>query len=168
MTLVAKVHIALLAILAVSSVGLIGAGCGGIDLCPGPQLGVFTAVILVILGACLAVRAFAGRSSPLAVFDAVLGAFTLGSAISNVLGAYVTPLSIAITVLSVLAIVGAVLAAREVPGQGRERTVLIVALIIVIILLSLLPGGWFAALVPVIVIASIARPRAKPAAPPVA
>jgi predicted MFS family arabinose efflux permease len=99
------------------------------------------------------------------VFDSIIGAFTLGSAISNVVGVYVTPLSVAITVLSVLAIVGAVLAAREVARQGRERTVVIVTLIIVIILLSLLPGGWFAALVPVVVIASFARPRAKPPAP---
>jgi hypothetical protein len=160
-----KVHIALLVILAVSSVGLMAGGCGGSDVCAGPQLGLFTAVLLVILAACLAVRAFARRSSPVVVFDTVLGAFTLGSAISNVLGAYVTPLSIAITVLSVLAILGAVLAAREVSRRGTERTVLIVVLILVIILLSLLPGGWFAALVPVIVIASFARPRAKPPVP---
>jgi K+-sensing histidine kinase KdpD len=77
----------------------------------------------------------------------------------------VTPLSIAITVLSVLAIIGAVLAAREVARHPTERKVLIAVLIIVIILLSLLPGGWFAALVPVIVVASFARRQPRPAAP---
>jgi hypothetical protein len=163
--LASRIHIALLAILAVSSVGLIGGGCGGGDVCPGPQLGLLTAVLFAIMAACLAVRAFAGRSSPVAVLDAVLGAFTLGSAVSNVLGVYVTPLSIAITVLSVLAIIGAVLAAREVARHPTERKVLIAVLIIVIILLSLLPGGWFAALVPVIVVASFARRQPRRAAP---
>jgi hypothetical protein len=162
---VTRIHIALLAILAVASIWLFAGGCGGTDVCAGPQLGVFTVVLLAVLAGCLAIRALAGRSSPLVVFDSVIGAFTLGSAISNVVGIYVTPLSIAITVLSVLAIVGAVLAAREVARHRTERTVVIVALIVVILLLSLLPGGWFAALVPVVVIASFARPRAKPAAP---
>ena len=166
--LVTRIHVALALILGVGALLLMVGGCGGSDMCPGPVLGLFAGAALLVLLVGLAIRAFAGRSSPIVVLDVLAASVLAPAVLGSVLSAYINVASLVAVVLVGLLLAGAVLAVREVATHRLERMATVAILVFLIGLMAVGGGGRAVAVVaPLIVLfAAIRVPSVMPSTEP--
>jgi hypothetical protein len=150
-----RIHLILLAILAISVVGLIAGGCGGGDLCPGPQLGIVAGVFGVMIGIALVVARATDHASPLVVLDAIVGAPLVVVPLVPFLGGSFTFAHLVGLAALLLTIAGAVLAARIVATHRRERFVLTVALAVLMLLFMSVRSLAFGIILPIVLILTL-------------
>ena len=161
-----RVHLGLLAILAISVVGLIGGGCGGGDLCPGPQVGIVAGVFGVLMAIALVVARVTDHASPLVVIDAIVGAPLAVVPLFPFLGGSFTLAHLVGLAALLFTIAGAVLAARIVATHRRERLVLTVALAMLVLLFLSGRSLAFGIILPIVLVLTLFtsdRPSATPA-----
>jgi hypothetical protein len=163
--LVAKVNIALVIVLAVGMVAALSNPCGGGgDLCLGGLLGLMAGGVGLLILIALGIRAVVHRSSPLVLIDVGLGALLAPAAI--IPGSELSLALAMVMGIVGLAVVGAILAAREVSPHRLERVVLAVFVVGVAVLFSGQRAGIYG--LPVAVIAIVAlfwAPSQPPATP---
>jgi hypothetical protein len=150
-----RIHLLLLAILAISVVGLIGGGCGGEDLCPGPQLGIVAAVFGVLIAIALVAARSTDHASPLVVIDAIVGAPLVVVPLVPFLGGSFTFAHLVALAALLLAVAGAVLAARIVATHRQERLVLTVALAVLTLLFMSVPSLAFGIILPIVLVLTL-------------
>lgn len=150
MSRLVQVHLILLAVFALLAAVLLSGGCGGSDMCPGPQLGLVLLVIVIVAGFALAIGGAAGRASPLAVIDAIIAAPLIPTPL-GMLHEPSVPILIASVVLA-LTVAGAVIAARAVATHRLERVVLAIVLITVALLFSGVASLRLGVVVPIILL----------------
>lgn len=156
------IHGLLVAGLAISAVALLADPCGGGgDLCLGGAVGLMGLVAAGVVLIGLAVRAIRGRSSVLVAIDSLLAVILGPSVFRGVISVSVNPAALFIIGVVVLAIAGAVLAAREVSGHRVERGILVVALIIIGVVFGLgrPDGGTVAVAIVAVVIGATLWPQ---------
>ena len=161
-----RIHLVLLAILAISVVGLIGGGCGGGDLCPGPFLGIVAGVFSVLMAIALAIARATDHASPLVVIDSIVGAPLAVVPLVPFLGGSFSLAHLVGLAALLVTIAGAVLAARIVAAHRRERLVLTVALAVLVVLFMSVRSLTFGIILPIVLVLTLFRsdrPSATPA-----
>jgi hypothetical protein len=148
-----RIHLVLLAILAISVVGLIGGGCGGGDvLCPGPLLGIVLGAFGVLMAIALVIARATDRASPLVVIDSIVGAPLVVVPLVPLLGGSFTLAHLVALAALLLTIAGAVLAARIVATHRREQLVLTVALAVLVVLFMTVRSLTFGIILPIVLV----------------
>jgi hypothetical protein len=148
-----RIHLLLLAIVAISVVGLIGGGCGGGDvLCPGPLLGLVAAGFGVLLAIALVAARATDHASPLIVIDTIVGAPLVVVPLAPLLGGSFTIAHVVGLAALLLTIAGAVLAARIVAAHRRERLVLAVTLAVLVLLFLSVRSLAFGIILPIVLV----------------
>jgi len=150
-----QVHLVLLAIFAISVVGLIGSGCGSGDLCPGPQLGIVAGVFGVLMAATLVAARATDHASPLVVIDAIVGAPLVVVPLVPFLGGTFTLAHVVGVAALGLTIVGAILAARIVAAHRRERLILAVVLAVLVTLFLSVPSLALGIILPIVLLLTL-------------
>jgi hypothetical protein len=168
-----QIHLVLLAILAISVVGLIGTGCGDGDLCPGPQLGIVVGFFGVLMALALVLARATDHASPLVVIDAIVGAPLVVVPLVPLLGGTFTLAHAAGLAALLLTIAGAILAARIVAAHRRERLVLGVVLAVLVALFLSVPSLALGIILPIVLVLTlfttdrpVPAPRAEAEPPP--
>jgi hypothetical protein len=134
---VTLIHGLLVAALAISALVLFADSCGGGDLCLGGLLGIVGLAVAGVVLIGLAVRAYAGRSSILVAIDSLVAVILGPTVFRELLSLSFNPATLFAIGVVVLAIAGAVLAAREVSRHRVERVVLVAALILIGVVVGL-------------------------------
>jgi len=151
--LVAKVHIALVIVLAVGMVAALSNPCGnGGDLCLGGLLGLMAGGAGLLVLIALGFRAVVHRASPLVLIDVGLGALLAPAVL--IPGSDLSLALVMVMAIVGLAVLGAILAAREVSQHRLERVVLAAFVVGVAVLFSGQRAGVYG--LPVSVIAIVA------------
>jgi hypothetical protein len=168
-----RIHLILLAIIAITVVGLIGSGCGSGDLCPGPQLGIVAGVFGVLMAVALVAARATDHASPLVVIDTIVAAPLVVVPLVPFLGGTFTLAHVVGVAVLVLTIAGAVLAARIVAAHRRERLVLAVALAVLVTLFLSVRALAFGIILPIVLVLTLfttdrrnATPMPDPEHPP--
>ena len=184
MRILPAIHFALLAILVPYAVSLVGQPCDAFTEpgCDGSVgfigldalIGFVALGVALVLAVCLAIRALFGRSSPLVIVDAFVGAGYAPTAIALPLTHFDPLLVLAVVGIATLATVGLIVAASDVAGHVVERWVAIAGLTGIALLFasSRTSGLTIAVLVPalgvlvVVVVAVVSGRRTHRADPP--